>query len=120
MSIVIMPLENVKDSRVLLFIVTHNRQCCFVTLGIDKNIAMHSMELLHCYTWKRQHLLQYVAYIFALLIWFFIAGDSHSSFEPRKVEVLCKKKIIDIAFGSGPHVLAVSSGNILIVVKQCL
>ena len=54
-----MPLENVKDSRVLLFIVTHNRQCCFVTLGIDKNIAMHSMQLLHCYTWKRQHLLQY-------------------------------------------------------------
>lgn len=36
-------------------------------------------------------------------------GDSHSSFEPRKVDVLCKKKIIDIAFGSGPHVLAVSS-----------
>ncbi|ESO96017.1 hypothetical protein LOTGIDRAFT_214601 [Lottia gigantea] len=35
-------------------------------------------------------------------------GDTHSSFEPRKIEVLCKKKIIDIAFGSGPHVLAVS------------
>ncbi|KAK3086212.1 hypothetical protein FSP39_015293 [Pinctada imbricata] len=36
-------------------------------------------------------------------------GDTHSSFEPRKVEALCKKKIMDIAFGSGPHVLAVSS-----------
>ncbi|KAK6194794.1 hypothetical protein SNE40_000350 [Patella caerulea] len=35
-------------------------------------------------------------------------GDTHSSFEPRKIDVLCRKKIIDIAFGSGPHVLAVS------------
>lgn len=46
------------------------------------------------------------------MYWFYIiTGDSHSSFEPRKIEVLCKKKIIDIAFGSGPHVLAVSSGK---------
>lgn len=38
-------------------------------------------------------------------------GDAHSSFEPRKVDVLCKKKIVDIAFGSGPHVLAVSKNG---------
>lgn len=35
-------------------------------------------------------------------------GDSHSSFEPRKIDGLCKKRIVDVAFGSGPHVLAVS------------
>lgn len=38
-------------------------------------------------------------------------GDAHSSFEPRKVDVLCKKNIVDIAFGSGPHVLAVSKNG---------
>ncbi|KAJ8310354.1 hypothetical protein KUTeg_012219 [Tegillarca granosa] len=38
-------------------------------------------------------------------------GDAHSSFEPRKIELLCKKKITDIAFGSGPHVLAVSANG---------
>ncbi|PVD18761.1 hypothetical protein C0Q70_21313 [Pomacea canaliculata] len=36
-------------------------------------------------------------------------GDTHSSFEPRKIEALCRKGIVDIAFGSGPHVLAVTS-----------
>lgn len=36
-------------------------------------------------------------------------GDTHSSFEPRKIEALCKKGITDISFGSGPHVLAVTA-----------
>ncbi|XP_041357060.1 RCC1 and BTB domain-containing protein 1-like [Gigantopelta aegis] len=38
-------------------------------------------------------------------------GDTHSSFVPRKIEILCRKKIADIAFGSGPHVLAVSGSG---------
>ncbi|XP_076453620.1 RCC1 and BTB domain-containing protein 1-like [Babylonia areolata] len=41
-------------------------------------------------------------------------GDTHSSFEPRKIASLCKKDIVDIAFGSGPHVLVVTSeGDLL-------
>ena len=46
-----------------------------------------------------------------------ISGDSHSSFEPRKIDGLCKKRIVDVAFGSGPHVLAVSESRHLIVFK---
>ncbi|XP_071085052.1 RCC1 and BTB domain-containing protein 1-like isoform X1 [Haliotis cracherodii] len=38
-------------------------------------------------------------------------GDTHSSFTPRKIEGLCKKKVVDIAFGSGPHVLAVTENG---------
>ncbi|KAK3601331.1 hypothetical protein CHS0354_011933 [Potamilus streckersoni] len=38
-------------------------------------------------------------------------GDTQSGLEPRKIEALCKKKIMEIAFGSGPHVLAVSDGG---------
>ncbi|KAL5005406.1 hypothetical protein ScPMuIL_018862 [Solemya velum] len=38
-------------------------------------------------------------------------GDVHSSFEPRKIDALCRKAITDIAFGSGPHVLAVGSSG---------
>ncbi|WAR10568.1 RCBT1-like protein [Mya arenaria] len=38
-------------------------------------------------------------------------GDSHSSLEPRKIDALCRKRIVDIAFGSGPHVLAVSENG---------
>lgn len=35
-------------------------------------------------------------------------GDSHGSLEPRKVESLCRKGIKTFAYGSGPHVLAVT------------
>ncbi|KAH3708324.1 RCC1 and BTB domain-containing protein 1-like isoform X2 [Dreissena polymorpha] len=35
-------------------------------------------------------------------------GDSHSSLEPRRIDSLCRKRIVDVAFGSGPHVLAVT------------
>ncbi|XP_059161859.1 RCC1 and BTB domain-containing protein 1-like [Physella acuta] len=38
-------------------------------------------------------------------------GDSHSSFEPRKIENLCQKNVIDIAFGSGPHVVALTQAG---------
>ncbi|GFY75775.1 RCC1 and BTB domain-containing protein 1 [Trichonephila inaurata madagascariensis] len=36
-------------------------------------------------------------------------GDSHGSLEPRKVEALCKKGIESFAYGSGPHVLAITA-----------
>ena len=36
-----------------------------------------------------------------------------SSLEPRKIEVLCKKSIGSLSYGSGPHVLAVTGGTIL-------
>eukprot|EP00795_Rhopilema_esculentum_P016567 gene16567-7990_t len=35
-------------------------------------------------------------------------GDSTSTMEPRKVEILCQKVLVDFAYGSGPHVLAVT------------
>lgn len=35
-------------------------------------------------------------------------GDAQSCLHPRKVDSLCKKNIISFAFGSGPHVLALS------------
>ena len=42
---------------------------------------------------------------------FLCTGDAQSGLEPRKVEQLCKKNIVNIAYGSGPHVLAISAGN---------
>ena len=38
-------------------------------------------------------------------------GDASSDLEPRRIDQLCKKNIIDIAYGSGPHVLANSAGK---------
>ncbi|CAG5128531.1 unnamed protein product [Candidula unifasciata] len=38
-------------------------------------------------------------------------GDSHSSLEPRKIDILCQKRVIDIAFGSGPHVVVVTQAG---------
>lgn len=35
-------------------------------------------------------------------------GDAQSCLHPRKVEALCKKSVVSLACGSGPHVLAVS------------
>lgn len=35
-------------------------------------------------------------------------GDSHSTLHPRKVEALCGKGIKSFAYGSGPHVLALT------------
>lgn len=35
-------------------------------------------------------------------------GDSQSCLHPRKIEALCKKNVVSLAFGSGPHVLAVT------------
>lgn len=36
-------------------------------------------------------------------------SDSVSTLHPRKVEVLCGKEIKSFAYGSGPHVLALTS-----------
>lgn len=38
-------------------------------------------------------------------------GDSHGNLEPRKVETLCKKRIKSFAYGSGPHVLAITENG---------
>lgn len=38
-------------------------------------------------------------------------GDTHSSLQPRKVNVLCGKGIITFAYGGGPHVLALTENG---------
>ncbi|XP_013411436.1 RCC1 and BTB domain-containing protein 1 [Lingula anatina] len=38
-------------------------------------------------------------------------GDSQSSMEPKKVEQLCRKNVVDFAYGSGPHVLSITAGG---------
>ena len=38
-------------------------------------------------------------------------GDMTSGLEPRVIESLCKKGIVGVAYGSGPHVLAFTSGK---------
>ena len=35
-------------------------------------------------------------------------GNSSSTLEPEKVDILCQKVLTDIAYGSGPHVLAIT------------
>jgi RCC1 and BTB domain-containing protein len=35
-------------------------------------------------------------------------GDQQNCLQPRKVEALCHKKVSDLAFGTGPHVLALT------------
>jgi RCC1 and BTB domain-containing protein len=38
-----------------------------------------------------------------------------SSLSPRKLEILCQKDVIDLAYGSGPHVMALTrSGEIYV------
>ena len=40
-------------------------------------------------------------------------GDSQSCLHPRKIETLCKKRVVSLAFGSGPHVLALTGWKIM-------
>ena len=40
-------------------------------------------------------------------------GDAQSCLHPRRVDALCKKNIASFAFGSGPHVLALSGKGVL-------
>lgn len=35
-------------------------------------------------------------------------GDAESTLEPKRIDVLCKKEIADIAYGMGPHILIVT------------
>ncbi|EDO35216.1 predicted protein [Nematostella vectensis] len=38
-------------------------------------------------------------------------GDSQSSLVPRSVDALCKKKVVSLGFGSGPHCVALTGGS---------
>ena len=38
-------------------------------------------------------------------------GDMLSGLEPRRVDVLSQKKVIDFAYGTGPHVLAITESG---------
>ena len=40
------------------------------------------------------------------------SGDALSGLEPRKVEPLCRKNIVCLSYGSGPHVLAVTTSRL--------
>ena len=44
-------------------------------------------------------------------------GNSSSTLEPQKVGILCKKVLADIAYGSGPHVLAVTGMGLFYLLK---
>ena len=33
-------------------------------------------------------------------------GDMLSTLQPRKLDMLCQKNVVQLAYGSGPHVLA--------------
>lgn len=44
-------------------------------------------------------------------------GDAHSTLHPKKVEALCEKGIKTFAYGSGPHVLALTNkGEVIILI----
>ena len=38
-------------------------------------------------------------------------GDAVNGLDPRRVEQLCKKNVIMLDYGCGPHVLAVTAGK---------
>ena len=38
-------------------------------------------------------------------------GDMQSGLEPRRVDVLSQKKVIDFAYGTGPHVIAITESG---------
>ncbi|XP_077527019.1 RCC1 and BTB domain-containing protein 1-like isoform X1 [Haemaphysalis longicornis] len=41
-------------------------------------------------------------------------GDTHRSLEPRRVDSLCRRGLHSVAYGSGPHVLAVTEAGELL------
>lgn len=41
-------------------------------------------------------------------------GDQQSCLLPRKVESLCNKRISDLSFGSGPHVLGLTGNGVIV------
>lgn len=42
-------------------------------------------------------------------------GDAHSTLYPKKIEALCNKEIKTFAYGSGPHVLALTEKGEVII-----
>lgn len=38
-------------------------------------------------------------------------GDLQSTIEPRRIDVLCGKKIVSLSYGTGPHVVIATAGN---------
>uniref|UniRef100_A0A8C5QVY9 RCC1 and BTB domain containing protein 2 n=1 Tax=Leptobrachium leishanense TaxID=445787 RepID=A0A8C5QVY9_9ANUR len=36
-------------------------------------------------------------------------GDTQSTIEPRRLDVLCRKKIVGLSYGSGPHIVVITS-----------
>ena len=62
------------------------------------------------------YLLSYISCLLSYLMPIVYApGDASNSLEPRKVEQLCKKGVREFAYGSGPHVLAVTNGENLLI-----
>ena len=43
-------------------------------------------------------------------------GDGSSTLEPKKIDALCQKEVIHLAYGMGPHVLAVTGMSIVFFV----
>lgn len=39
-------------------------------------------------------------------------GDLQSTIEPRRIDVLCGKKIVSLSYGTGPHVVIATAGNV--------
>lgn len=44
-------------------------------------------------------------------------GDTQSSIEPRRLDTLCGKKLACLSYGSGPHVVAATTG--MLCAFQC-
>lgn len=38
-------------------------------------------------------------------------GDLQSTIEPRRIDILCGKKIVSLSYGTGPHVVIATAGN---------
>lgn len=38
-------------------------------------------------------------------------GDLQSTIEPRRIDILCGKKIVSLSYGTGPHVAIATAGN---------
>lgn len=38
-------------------------------------------------------------------------GDLQSTIEPRRIDVLCGKKIVSLSYGTGPHLAIATAGD---------
>jgi len=46
-------------------------------------------------------------------------GDLQSTIEPRRIDVLCGKKIVSLSYGTGPHVVLTTTGNSIQTTRVC-